>query len=112
MPNIGDLRVWHIPQVPMDAFYVPVGSPEEAAKVLNVLANYDIFQYQKRVKPDYCNAAGLEVYEEGGSEDGTAPGWVEWHCPDSGNDIGEWKRERNLHPFCDDQAQAQVQVEG
>ena len=94
MPSIGDLRVWHIPQVPMEAFCVPVDSPEEAVKILDVLANYDIFQYQKRVKPDYCNAAGLEVYEAGGSDDGTAPGWVEWECPDTFVNIDGWAADR------------------
>ncbi|MFM9932883.1 hypothetical protein [Achromobacter xylosoxidans] len=90
MPNIGDLRVWHIPQIPMNAFHVPVDSPKEAKKILDVLANYDLFQYENNVKPDYCNAAGLEVYEEGGSEDGQSPGWVDWECPETFVTIDEW----------------------
>lgn len=90
MPNIGDLRVWHIPQVPMKPFHVAVESPKEAKKILDVLANYDIFQYENEVKPDYCNAAGLEIYEESGSEEGTAPGWVEWECPETFVTIDDW----------------------
>jgi hypothetical protein len=31
------LRVWWIPQVPMEAFYIPVESPEEGQKVMNIL---------------------------------------------------------------------------
>ena len=53
------LRVWHIPQVPMKAFHVEVETTEEAVKVLNILADYDLFQYENRVKPDYCNMQGL-----------------------------------------------------
>ncbi len=59
-PTEGDLKVWHIPQVPGEPFYVPVSSLEEATKVLGVLADYDLFQYEDRIKPDYCNASGLE----------------------------------------------------
>lgn len=95
MPSIGDLRVWHIPQVPMEAFRVPVGSPKEAKNILAILANYDLFQYEMGVKPDYCNAAGLEVYEEGGSEDGTASGWVEWECPETFVNIDGWLAEQD-----------------
>lgn len=50
------LRVWWIPQVPMEAFYIPVESPEEGQKVMNILATYDCFQYNHNVKPDYANA--------------------------------------------------------
>ncbi|KKM20794.1 hypothetical protein LCGC14_1641930 [marine sediment metagenome] len=70
MGKEGDLRVWHIPQVPMKAFYVEVKSIEEAIKILNVLANYDDFEFINKVKPDYSNVQGLERWENGG--------WIEW----------------------------------
>ena len=58
------LRVWWIPQVGAisKAFYVPVQSAEEGKKVLDMLAAYDAFQLQNRIKPDYTNAGGLQVY--------------------------------------------------
>lgn len=58
------LRVWWIPQVGAinEAFYVPVQSVEEGKKVLDMLATYDAFQLQNRIKPDYSNAGGLQVY--------------------------------------------------
>lgn len=85
-PKIGDLRVWHIPQVPGKAFHVPVASPAEAKKVLAILASYDLFQYRNRIKPDYCNAAGLQVYE---ADDGDGkPGWCDWY-DEEGLDIDE-----------------------
>lgn len=90
MPMIGDLRVWHIPQVPMEPFYAVVLSPKEAVIILDVLARYDAFQYDHNIKPDYCNAAGLEVYAEEGSEDGKSPGWVEWECRETFMNIDEW----------------------
>ena len=58
------LRVWWIPQVGAisEAFYVPVQSVEEGKKVLDMLAAYDAFQFQNRIKPDYSNAGGLQIY--------------------------------------------------
>ena len=64
-PQIGDLRVWWVPQVPMKSFTVPVKSLVEAKMLLNALADYDLFQFRNKVKPDYSNAGGLSVYWEG-----------------------------------------------
>lgn len=94
MPKIGDLRVWHIPQVPMAAFHVEVASLEQAELVITTLARYDLFQLNQGVKPDYSNASGLEVYDATGAVDGNGAGWVEWHHPDTGSEIGEWMQER------------------
>ena len=70
MPKEGDLVVWWIPQVPMKAFEVPVQTIEEAKMLMDVLAAYDFFQYKMKVKPDYTNAGGLKVFEDGE--------WCEW----------------------------------
>lgn len=82
-PKVGDLRVWHIPQVPGKAYRVNVASVDEGRKVLRLLAEYDLFQYEHRIKPDYASAQGLEVLEEGSEEDGG--GWCEW-SDEEGND--------------------------
>lgn len=76
------LRVWHIPQIPMKPFYVSVESPEEAIKILKVLWDYDLFQYENRIKPDYTNTSGLEYFDEEENE------WFEW-CDEDGFDIRE-----------------------
>lgn len=81
----GDLQVWWIPQVPCDPFIVPVKTVEEGAKILDVLAKYDLFQYETSIKPDYANAGGLRVYEDDSDGEGN-PGFVEWH-DDNGDDI-------------------------
>lgn len=83
-PNKGDLRVWWIPQVPMKPFHVPVANIGEAKLVLKTLANYDLFQYDNRVKGDYCNAGGLECYSQ--DDDGE---WCEWEDPETGDDIDQ-----------------------
>lgn len=65
------LQIWWIPQVPMKAFEYPVPTVEAGKMLLDVLAQYDSFQYENNVKPDYANAGGLV-----------------W-CHDEGTD-GEW----------------------
>ena len=75
----GDLRIWHIPQVPGKAFRINVKSIEEAKLILPILWNYDIFQFDNHIKPDYCNVSGLEEFD--GKE------WIEWYNEEDGNDI-------------------------
>lgn len=87
-PKIGALRAWHIPQVPGKPFHVYVDTPQEAQRLLNVLANYDLFQYENKIKPDYCNASGLECYEADNGDG--QPEWCEWHDEETGDDIDEW----------------------
>ena len=81
----GDLEIWHIPQVPMTAFRIPVKNVEEATKILDVLADYDEFQFKHKVKPDYSNVQGLEEFD--GKE------WCEYY-DDEGRDIQEIRKER------------------
>ncbi len=80
----GDLKVWWIPQVPMKAFEVDVASIEEGAKIMDVLAKYDLFQYTNRIKPDYANAGGLRRWcmDAGEGE----PGWEDWYDEETGED--------------------------
>lgn len=87
-PKVGDLRVWHIPQVPGEAFRVPVKTPEEGKLVLDVLAAYDLFQLEFNIKPDYANAGGLEVFD-------ADEGWVEWYDEESGEAVDDCERLTN-----------------
>lgn len=68
------LRVWWIPQVGADggAFYIPVNTVEEGKKIMDLLAAYDAFQLQNRIKPDYCNTGGIQSWNEEESE------WENW----------------------------------
>lgn len=58
-------RVFWIPQVPMQAFEVFVETPEQGLWLCDVLADYDAFQYENNVKPDYSNVGGVQVFEDG-----------------------------------------------
>lgn len=75
------LRVWHIPQVPGKPFYVAVDSVQSAVLVMDTLANYDLFQLENKIKGDYANVTGLELWDEASQE------WFEW-CWES--DDGEF----------------------
>lgn len=75
--NLGDLRIWWVPQVPMKSFDLPVTNPREARLLLDTLAKYDIFQFENKVKPDFCNAGGLQVWSKNSDGEGN-PGWTDW----------------------------------
>lgn len=77
-PHEGQLRVWHIPQAPGKPFEIDVQTPQEAKRIIDMLAAYDLFQFKNRIKPDYTNASGLLVFEDGE--------WVEWY-DENGDDI-------------------------
>lgn len=79
----GQLKVWHIPQVPMHAFEVLVETLDEARLLLDVLAQYDIFQYENNIKPDYSNANGLMQYHAEFDE------WWDWESED-GETLNEY----------------------
>ena len=90
MNKKGDLRVWWVPQVPMKAFYQKVKSIREGKLLLRTLASYDQFQYENKIKPDYSNAGGLQIFDE-------RTEWMDWenedgYCiddvDDEGNSVG------------------------
>ena len=81
------LRVWWIPQVPMKAFEVPVSSVAEGVKILDVLAEYDLFQLAHHVKGDYANAGGLQMLEAGE--------WIDWCTEDGDDDPKAWLEARS-----------------
>ena len=92
-PVRGDLRIYHIPQVPMPAFRVGVADVTAAAEMLRVLARYDRFQYDHRVKGDYSSVQGLEVYNPPEDwDDGDE--WTEWYSTDGG-DLTEHMRQQD-----------------
>ena len=77
------LRVWWIPQVPMDPFYVPVNNLVEARLILDAFAQYDDFQLKNNIKPDYSNVGGLQMWDDG------EKAWFDWE-DDDGLDFEEY----------------------
>ncbi len=86
------LKVVHIPQVPMKGFEVEVSSVEEGVKVMNILANYDLFQLENNIKPDYFNVSFLQMYDETLTDQDLIEmeledRWVDWYF-ESDTDAG------------------------
>ena len=81
-----NLRVWWIPQVPGKPFHVPVESVEEGVKMMRVLADYDAFQFEHNIKPDYCNAGGLMMFDPEDDTDGPNGSWTDWYDEETGED--------------------------
>lgn len=67
MANEGDLRIWYVPQVPGKAFKMSVDSVKEGHLVLDILYNFSLFESENRIKPDYADAGGIEIYESDGT---------------------------------------------
>ncbi len=84
-PIEGALRVWWIPQVPGKPFYRAVADLPQALLLIEALAYYDMFQFENQIKPDYCNAGGVEILRNGE--------WEDWYA-DDGNDFDEWARQQ------------------
>ena len=75
-------RVWHSPQLGAQTVYVQCNSLATAISLMDVLADYDIFQYENRIKPDYANANGVQYYDH---EDG------EWSDFDVENELEDYR---------------------
>jgi len=74
------LKVWWIPQVPMKPFEVDIFSVLEGVKIMQVLADYDRFQFENNVKPDYCNSGGINQWNEEDQH------WESWYDEETGED--------------------------
>lgn len=84
------LRVAHYPQIPCKPFHVEVKDLQEAKKIFDVLANYDQFQLDNRIKPDYCNSTVLEQWDEEEKD------WMSWCDDETGiDDLDEYLEHLN-----------------
>lgn len=82
--------VWWIPQVPGKPFRVKVKTVEQGLHLLDVLAEYDAFQFKNNIKPDYSNVGGLMVFEDGE--------WVDW-ADEDGNSSSDLLSEKRYAEF-------------
>lgn len=81
-PKFNDLRVWWMPQISMGKrFFWPIATVAEGANLLSLLAECDMFQLENNIKPDFCNAGGIEHFVDD-SENG--PEWQDWYDEESG----------------------------
>jgi hypothetical protein len=66
-------------------FTVDVATVEEGAKLLIILADYDLFQLEHNIKPDFSNAGGLDQFDSDSDGKGT-PGWISWFDEETSED--------------------------
>lgn len=71
------LRVYHIPNVPREPYYVEVSTVYDAKQILNALANYDLYLGEDVIG---TNVQGLMIWEDGE--------WCDWY-DSRGRDIHE-----------------------
>ena len=64
MSEIGDLRIWYIPQVPMKVFEASVPDLKTGKLVLDIIYELALFEFENKVKPDYANMGGIVRYED------------------------------------------------
>ena len=67
----------------MKSFNCEVSSLAEGVKILDLLAAYNIFQFENKIKPDYCNAGGIQQWSADCDGEGTS-GWEDWQDEDTG----------------------------
>lgn len=72
--------------MPMKSFKVEVGTVSEGVKIMQVLADYDAFQIDNNIKPDYSNAGGLQMFDPFDDRDSPEGSWVHWYDEESGED--------------------------
>lgn len=87
----GQLRITWYPQVPCEAFNVLVKDVEQARLIYNTLALYDLFQLEHRIKPDFSNMGGLEVWDAAEQE------WEMWENED-GDTLSDLLRNEQEEP--------------
>lgn len=79
------LRVCHFPQIPCKPFTIEVEDLKQAKFLCDSLANYDLFQFENRIKPDYANMTTVEMWDEEIQE------WHLWSDEETGiDDINEY----------------------
>ena len=64
MSEIGDLRIWYIPQVPMKVFEASVPDLKPGKLVPDIISELALFEFENKVKPDYANMGGIVRYED------------------------------------------------
>lgn len=81
----GALRLVHLPQIPSKGFVVAVENVQEGVRIADVLASYDAFQYETRIRGDYTNMTYLEVYDANSNE------WTDWYDDETGVSFTDYK---------------------
>jgi len=56
--------VVHYPQIQCRPYVIDIDNIKEAIRIKDILCNYDLFQYENKIKPDYANMSIIQCYDE------------------------------------------------
>lgn len=94
-------RVCWCPQVPMQPYERSVESLALAGYAIEILAAYDLYLFEKKLKPDYTNAGWVEAWTQ-------EEGWQNW-CSEDGDEFGDWWEEnKSERPYTNEIDEALV----
>ncbi len=62
-PRTSLYKVWHIPQIPSEAFVRGCDSLLEASAILNAIADYDLFLLKHGHRVDFASASGIVIWD-------------------------------------------------
>lgn len=65
---MSEFRMWYIPQIPMPPFTREFDTAREAQAALDLIFAFSFFEFENRVKPDYTDAGGIEIWDEDAAE--------------------------------------------
>lgn len=90
------IRIWWNPQIPMKPFFIPVDNIQEAKLLLDALSIYDEWQFENKIKPDFSNAGGIQIWDEDSDGEGN-PDWIDWYDEENGeDDFDEYCEKNNI----------------
>lgn len=82
-----EVKFWWVPQMPMKAFERSVPNVSAGRTLEDAFADYDLFQFENRVKPDYCNTGGTAFRHP----ELTEGEWLD--APDDEDELADIRRE-------------------
>jgi len=84
------IRVVHIPQVPMKGFVVHVKNEREAYLIDQTLSDQHIFLYEKNIIPDYANVICVQVWDDTLEFDKDGEKWTDYYNESENMEWGEF----------------------
>lgn len=83
------LRINWYPQIPCKPFHIPIQTVAEGTKIMAILADYDQFQYQQKIKPDYANTGTIQIFDPNDHTDSPNGSWIDHNEDDEDDEDDE-----------------------
>lgn len=80
------IKVWWIPQIPGVPYERMAPSFSVAKEIYEVLAEYDAFQFEHKIKGDYANTGGISICHPAL----TSNDWYDIELNGDEDDLADW----------------------